>query len=101
MAATPLSPGKQTYLEQPKDRERPAIGKINKHIALDQVLAIVGQETGQGNLFETKGAHRQIGMAVLYTYAGLNNREIGERFGVDYSTVSQNRKRLTERLAKD
>jgi putative transposase len=92
---------KQKYLERPKDRERPAIAKINKHISLDQVLAIVGEETGQRSLFEAKGGLRQIVMDVLYTYAGLNNREIGELFGVDYSTISQNRKRLTERLAKE
>jgi len=40
-------------------------------------------------------------MTVLYNYAGLNNREVGELFGVDYSTVSQNRKRLRERVEKD
>lgn len=91
---------KQTYLEQRKDRERPSISKINQHVSLEQVLDIIEQESGRGNLFETEGVLRQIVMTCLYTYAGLNNREIGERFGVDYSTVSQSRKRLRERVAK-
>ncbi len=91
---------KQTYLEQRKDRERPGVSKITQHVSLEQVLDIIEQESGRGNLFETEGALRQIVMTCLYTYTGLNNREIGERFGVDYSTVSQSRKRLRERVAK-
>ena len=92
---------KKTYLEQAKSRERPSISKINQHVSHDQVLDIIEQETGQGKLFEAEGALRQIVMTCLYNYTGLNNREIGERFGVDYSTVSQGRKRLRERVKKD
>lgn len=36
-------------------------------------------------------------MTALYKYAGLNNREIGDLLGVDYSTVSQDRKRLRDK----
>ena len=40
-------------------------------------------------------------MTALYNFAGLNNREIGDIMGVDYSTVSQGRKRLLDRAVKD
>jgi DNA-directed RNA polymerase specialized sigma24 family protein len=38
---------------------------------------------------------------MLYRYAGLNNREIGELMALDYSTVSVGRRRLRERCLKD
>jgi len=37
----------------------------------------------------------------LYKFSGLNNREIGNLLGVDYSTVSQGRKRLLLKTTKD
>ena len=40
-------------------------------------------------------------MTALYKYAGINNREIGNLLGVDYSTVSQGRKRLRSKAEKD
>ena len=92
---------KQTYLHKAKDRERPGISKISQHVSLERLLNIIEQESGQTNLFEAEGPLRQVVMTFLYNYAGLNNREIGERFGVDYSTVSQGRKRLRERVKKD
>jgi len=35
---------------------------------------------------------------MLYRYTGLNNREIGELIGLDYSTVSVGRRRLKGKL---
>ncbi len=40
-------------------------------------------------------------MDVLYRIGGLKGVEIGKIFEVDYSTVSQGRKRLREKLQKD
>ena len=40
-------------------------------------------------------------MDVLYRFGGLKGAEIGTILGVDYSTVSQGRKRLREKLRKD
>jgi DNA-directed RNA polymerase specialized sigma24 family protein len=39
-------------------------------------------------------------MDLLYRKGGLKGIEIGKIFGVDYSTVSQGRKRLREKLQK-
>ena len=48
-----------------------------------------------------KGRLRQIVMDLLHRHAGMTNPEIGRLFGVDYSSVCQERKRLRERLAED
>jgi len=40
-------------------------------------------------------------MDLLYRVGGLSGIEIGEMMGIDYSTVSQCRKRLRERLKGD
>jgi putative transposase len=40
-------------------------------------------------------------MEMLYRYAGLNNREIGELMALDYSTVSVGRRRLRGKLFND
>ena len=40
-------------------------------------------------------------MDLLYRVGGLSGTEIGEMMGVDYSTVSQGRKRLREKLKHD
>ena len=48
-----------------------------------------------------RAALRQIAMELLYKYGGLESGEIGEMMGLDYSMVSQGRKRLTQRLKKD
>ena len=40
-------------------------------------------------------------MDVLYRFGGLTGTEIGEIMELDYSTVSQGRKRLRETLKRD
>lgn len=91
----------EKYLENTKDRERPSVKKIHKYLSEETVLSVVSQETGTNDLLSSTGTIRQIVMTALYQYAGLNNREIGELLGVDYSTVSQGRKRLRLKAAKD
>ena len=46
-----------------------------------------------------KGFERSLLMELLYRHGGLNNREIGELLGIDYSAVSVGRKRF-QGLAK-
>jgi predicted transcriptional regulator len=48
-----------------------------------------------------KGVGRGILMDLLYRNGGLNQREIGELMGVDYSAVSVMRKRLSVLQKKD
>ena len=40
-------------------------------------------------------------MELLYKYGGLESGEIEQMMVLDYSTASQGRKRLTQRLKKD
>ena len=40
-------------------------------------------------------------MGMLYRYGGMNQREIGELMGVDYSSVSVLRKRFQILMEKD
>jgi hypothetical protein len=40
-------------------------------------------------------------MDLLYRLGGLKGPAIGALFGIDYSAVSQERKRLRERLVRD
>ena len=92
---------KETSLEGKEDRERPGVGKIHQYLSLAAVIAVEEKETGIKDVIRSTGTTRQIVMTVLYKYAGLNNREIGELLGVDYTTVSQGRKRLRSKVAKD
>ncbi len=91
----------RTFPENRTAREIPAAGKINRYLSKDEVLTAVMEETGGGDVLQSSGITRQLVMIALYKYAGLNNREIGEIFGVDFSTVSQGRKRLRDKAQKD
>ena len=68
---------------------------------MEAVLAVIEKETGMSQVLLSTGTTRQLVMTALYNFAGLNNREIGDIMGVDYSTVSQGRKRLRDRAEKD
>ena len=47
-----------------------------------------------------RGIARPVLMELLYRYGGLNQREIGELLGIDYSSVSVGRKKLQTLLGK-
>ena len=48
-----------------------------------------------------KGVGRSVLMEMLYRHGGMNQREIGELMGIDYSSVSVARKRLLGAQEKD
>ena len=48
-----------------------------------------------------RAALRQMAMGLLYKYGGMKGGEIGQIIGLDYSTVSQGRKRLRESLKSE
>jgi NADPH:quinone reductase-like Zn-dependent oxidoreductase len=50
---------------------------------------------------EEKGVLPQTGMELIYRVGGLRGREIGELLRVGYRSVSQERKRLRDRLSDD
>lgn len=91
----------EKYVVAHKDRERPGVAKVHRYLSQDAVLTIVKQQTGMQQVLNATGTNRQIIMTMLYKFAGMNNREIGELLGVDYSTVSQGRSRLRKKIAEN
>jgi len=94
---------KATYLEVDSSREQPAHAEVRKYLTKDTILDVVCRITGksQKQLLSNFGTERQMTMDLLYRLAGMTNPEIGHLMGIDYSTVSQGRKRLREKLRKD
>ena len=94
---------KDNYLETGKDRERPAVGEIHRHRSKEEIIKAIQRETGKdiAVIKAEKGDLRRIVMELLYRAGGLKGPQIGQLFDVDYATVSQERKRLYEKVDKD
>jgi REP element-mobilizing transposase RayT len=89
----------------PKRREVPAFRKVVSQVETEKIVRLVSEEVGLGKeALMRKGSKifgRGLLMELLYRFGGLNNREIGALMGVDYSTVSVERKRFLEVAKKD
>ena len=94
---------KEKFLNDEHDGEAPAVRVIKRHGAKDDIIRAIVLKTGKAleEIKTEKGALRQITMDVLYRQGGMTNPEIGKLFGVDYSAVSQERRRLRSRIEKD
>lgn len=94
---------KETFLEEMESREQPSAGKIKRYQQKETILECIKRETGKDldSLKNEKGDLRRITMELLYRCGGLKGPEIGAFFGLGYSAVSQERKRLQERIAQD
>jgi len=84
-------------------RELPAIKRITSYIPQDKIIQAICEETGNTaeEILSARGTLRQVAMELLYRLGGLKGTEIGQILGVDYSTVSQGRRRLRQKLAQD
>jgi putative transposase len=94
---------KETFYSKERDRECPGRNELRRYRAGEEVLEILSKETGK-TVEEVKAKKhplRPIFMDLLYRGGGLTGIEIGKIFGVDYSTVSQTRKRLAIKIEKD
>ena len=94
---------KETFLHEEKDREAPAHRALKRHRSQAEIIDVVVRKTGKTlkGIKQEKGPLRQIIMDLLHLQGGLTNPEIGLLFGLDYSSVSQERKRLRQCLEKD
>ena len=94
---------KDKYLDAAKDRERPAVGELHRHRSKEEILKVIQKETGKDTaaIKKEKGDLRRIVMELLYRAGGLKGPQIGLIFDVDYATVSQERKRLYEKVNQD
>ncbi len=94
---------KNEFLESCQEREQPSARSLKQYHQQEVILAAIEKETGKdlAVLRQDKGDLRRLAMDLLYRLGGLKGPTIGALFGVDYSTVSQERKRLRERLARN
>ena len=66
-------------------------------------VKVIEAVTGKGlkDIIEEKGILRQMGMELFCRAGGLKGPEAGELFKVGYTSVSQERRRLRNRLSHD
>jgi hypothetical protein len=88
-----------------ESRELPAVKKILAQVEPKKIIRVIGEvfRVGREELLRKgyRGVARGVLMDMLYRYGGMNQREIGELLGIDYSAVSVMRKRLSELQGKD
>ena len=94
------------YLSSSQEsRELPAVKKILAQVEPEKILRGICDvfEVDKESLLKRgyKGVARGVVMEMLYRHGGMNQREIGELMGIDYSAVSVARKRLREEQEKD
>lgn len=86
-----------------KSREIPAVKRLIKYNTKEEIIETLCKLAGKSfhEIKRERGTTRQIAMDLLYRVGGLKGTEIGDMIGIDYSTVSQGRKRLREKLKND
>jgi REP element-mobilizing transposase RayT len=91
------------YLKGKTDRECPSVNKIKRYQAKEEIIKIIKETTGKDikAIKAERDVCRQILMDLMYRAGGMTGVEIGRVFGVDYSTVSQSRRRLREKMKND
>ncbi len=95
------------YLERGSIREQPSYrGLVMKRVEPEIIMKCVTETTGVDRALlsarQTEGVIRGIAAELLYRYSCLTEGEIGSLLGgIDYSAVSQLRRRLKERMKTD
>jgi len=88
-----------------ESREVPAVKKILAQVEPERIIRVICEsyQVEREDLLRKgyKGVARGVLMEMLYRYGGMNQREIGQLMGIDYSAVSVMRKRLSGSQQKD
>lgn len=94
---------KDEFLGSKKEREKPSVKGIQTYLGRDVIIRAIEQASGKriADIKSGKGPLRQLTMELLYKAGRLRGPEIGALFGIDYSAVSQERKRFREKMEKD
>ena len=97
---------KEQYIRSTAEsRELPAVKRILAQVEPKRIIRETSEvfEVEREELLKKgyKGVARGVLMEMLYRYGGMNQREIGELMGIDYSAVSVMRKRLSALQEKD
>jgi REP element-mobilizing transposase RayT len=93
----------KTFLKGKGGQESSSIRTIKKHLGKKEILKVIEEVTGKTleDMIKEKGILRQMGMELLCRTGGLKGPETGELFRVGYTSVSQERRRLRNRLSHD
>jgi chromosomal replication initiation ATPase DnaA len=98
--------GSRTFIDRVKDTflpvkssEIPAVRHLKKYKKKEGIVEAICKSVGKSfhEIISDRSNVRQIAMDLLYRFVVLKGTEIGEMMGIDYSTVSQGRKRLREK----
>ena len=75
-------------------RRGPSVKEIHRYRSKDDILRVIKHEMGKDveAIRAEKGELKQIMIDVLYRAGGLKSPQIGRIFGLDYGSVSQDRK---------
>lgn len=97
---------REQYLQSDiRSRELPAVRRILAQVEPERIIRVTCEvfkvERGEILRKGCKEVGRGVLMEMLYRYGGMNQREIGELMGVDYSAVSVMRKRLSIQEGED
>jgi putative transposase len=94
---------KGNFYPKEGDRECPGLKGIKRYRASEEIIELLSKET-ETSIEEVKkrgNPYRSVFMEFLYRAGGLTNKEIGQIFNIDYSTVSQYRRKLEVRIKND
>ena len=78
------------------DRNLPALKQLKGKPSIDQILEITGSVIKENEKLATK-----VAIYLCHRYSGAKLKEIGKRFGVKESAVSQSSRRLAVEQGKD
>jgi len=78
------------------DRNLPALKQLKGKPSIDQILEIIRSDINEDDRFATK-----VAIYLCHRFSGTKLKEIGERFGVKESAVSQSSRRFALELEKD
>jgi REP element-mobilizing transposase RayT len=94
---------REKFIDKDNIREIPAVKEIHRYRSEKEIISAIKKETGKGlnELRQDKGIYRQITMDLLYRHGGMKGEEIGKIFGVGYTSVSQERRRLANKVQED
>jgi putative transposase len=86
----------EEYLrEREPDRNLPALRKLTRRLSLDEII-----QGAKGHTGEDRSADKAV-IYLCHKYSGARLKEIGERFGVGESAVSQISKRFELKMNED
>jgi len=77
------------------DRDLPAVRQLSAKPTMDTIIEAAI------NLAGTSGLAKKAGIYLCHTYSGAKLKEIGERFGIGESAVSQASKRFEREMERD